>query len=130
MGVRVTGMRELIVDLESLPERAAEEFPKIVSKGALNIKTDWRARWDAVKHAPSHIPHMVGGVGYDTDNAPPVWSATIGVAESNSQSPLAHLLEYGSIKNAPHPAGQESLDAEAPRLEKAVADLAEGLLDG
>jgi hypothetical protein len=53
----------------------------------------------------------------------------VGVAESNSQAPLAHLLEYGSVKNAPHPAGQAALDAEAPRLEKAIADLAEELLE-
>jgi hypothetical protein len=129
MGVRVKGLRELILDLEAVPERAEKELPKILSKGALNIKTEWRAAWDAIKHPATHIPHLVSGIGYDTDNSPPVWSAQIGVAESNSQAPLAHLIEYGSVKNAPHPAGQAALDAEAPRLEQAIADLGKELLE-
>lgn len=129
MTVRVKGLRELRIHLETLPERADKELPKVVRKGALKIKTDWRARWDAVKHPPTHIPHLVSGIGYDTDDSPPVWSAQIGVAARNSQSAIAHLLEYGSVHNAPHPAGQDSLDAEAPRFEEAVADAAEGLLE-
>lgn len=127
MGVR--GLREFVHDLETLPARAEKAFPKVVSKGALKIKTDWRARWDAIKHPPTHIPHLVSGIGYDTDDSPPAWSAQIGVAGRNSQAPLAHLIEYGSVHNSPHPAGQDSLDAEAPRFEKAVADVAEQLLE-
>jgi len=129
MGVKVRGMRELIHDLESLPARAEKAFPKVVSKGALNIKVDWRARWDAIKHPPTHIPHLVNGIGYDTDDSSPVWSAEIGVASSNSQAPLAHLLEFGSVHNSPHPAGQDSLDVEASRFEKAVGDVGEELLE-
>lgn len=129
MGVRVSGMRELRIDLETLPARAEKEFPRIVSKGALNVKTDWRARWDAIKRPATHIPHVVSGIGYDTDDAPPRWSAQIGVASTNSQAALAHLLEYGSLNNPPYPGGQDALDAEAPRFEKAIADAAEGLLE-
>jgi hypothetical protein len=130
MGVRIHGMRELIADLESLPQRAEKVFPKIVSKGALNIKTAWRADWDGIKHPPTHIPHLVSGVGYDTESKPPTWSAEIGVNPRNSQAPLAHLVTYGSINNAPHDAGLHALDAEDPRFVQAIADAAEQLLDG
>jgi hypothetical protein len=130
MGVRVRGFTELIRDLETLPERADKVFPKVVSKGALNIKTTWRRRWDEIKHPPTHIPRLVSGIGYDTDFHSPKWSAEIGVASTNSQAPLAHLIEFGSIHNAPHPAGKLSLDEEEPRFVQAVADAAVDLLDG
>lgn len=130
MGVVVRGLDEFVRDLESLAERARRRFPKVVSRGALNIKTDWRARWDAIKQPRTHIPHLVDGIGYDTDDSPPEWSASIGVARSNSQAPLAHLLEFGSVNNPPYPGGQASLDDEEPRFVQAVAEAAEELLDG
>ncbi|MES2211036.1 MAG: hypothetical protein V4515_12790 [Chloroflexota bacterium] len=129
MAVRIRGMRELIADLEALPERAEKAFPKVVSKGALNIKTEWRAAWDGLKHPPTHIPHLVSGIGYDTAGKTPVWGADVGVHPDNSQAALAHLIEYGSINNAPHPAGLHALDAEAPRFVEAVGDVAQRLLD-
>lgn len=130
MAVRIHGMRELIADLESLPERAEKDLPKVVSRGALNIKTEWRAAWDGLKHPPTHIPHLVSGIGYDTSGKAPVWEAGIGVHPENSQAALAHLVEYGSVNNAPHPAGLHALDAEEPRFVQAVGEVAEQLLDG
>lgn len=130
MATRTVGLRELIVDLETLPERAVPKFDGVLSRGALNVKTDWRASWEAIKHPPTHIPHLVGGIGYDTETKPPRWSAEVGVARSNRQSPIAHLLEYGSVNNPPYPGGQAALDAEDPRFVRAVADAAVELLDG
>lgn len=131
MGTRTIGLQELIRDLETLEERSEKAFPPVLSRGALNIKTTWRASWEAAKRHPTHIPHLVQGIGYDTDSHPPEWySARIGVAYANRQSPLAHLLEYGSIHNAPIPGGQAALDAEEEPFVQAVADTAVRLLDG
>jgi hypothetical protein len=131
MGTRMVGMQEWLDDLHTLPERADKEFRTVVSHGALNIKTQWRATWNAAKHFPTHIPHLVQGIGYDTSAHPPEWwSAIIGVAYANRQSAIAHLLEYGSVNNAPIPGGQAALDAEEPRFADAVADAAVRLLDG
>jgi hypothetical protein len=129
VGVTVIGFDGLIRDLETLQERADKEFPKVVRHGATNIKRDWRAGWEAIKHAPTSIPHLVRGVGYDEDFRSPQWSAEIGVAETNSQSPLAHLIEFGSVNNPPYPAGKTALDAEEPRFIKAAEDAATALLD-
>lgn len=130
MGTRIVGLRELIADLETLPERADKEFPKVVARGALNVKTEWRTSWEAIRKPPTHIPHLPRGIGYDTSSKPPVWSAEIGVSAANRQAGLAHLLEYGSIHNPPYPGGQAALDSEEPRFVQAVADAAVDLLDG
>jgi len=129
MGVTVVGLDELLHDWETLQERADKEFPKVVHRGASNIKRDWRASWDAIKHEPTSIPHLVHGIGYDTDFRSPHWSAEIGVAETNSQAPLAHLIEFGSVNNPPYPGGRTALSVEEPRFFKAVEDVAAKLLD-
>lgn len=129
MGVTVIGIDGWVRDLETLEERADREFPKVVKRGATNIKRDWQAGWEAIKHAPTSLPHLVRGVGYDTDFRSPQWSAEIGVASTNSQAPLAHLIEYGSVNNPPYPAGKTALDLEEPRFIKAAEDAAVALLD-
>lgn len=130
MGVTIRGMRELIDDLEAVDERAAEQFPKVLFKGAMNVKEDWQTLWRAIRHMPTSLPHLVRGIGFDTDNKPPRWSAEIGVDARNSQAPLGHIIEYGSVNNRPYPGGQPALDAEEPRFVKAIADVAEEILGG
>ena len=117
-----------IRDLETLPERADKAFSKVVERGAHNIKTGWRAGWEAIKHEPTSLPHLVRGIGYDKDFRPPHWSSEIGVASTTSQSPLAHLIEFGSVNNPPYPAGKHALDLEEPRFINAVGDTAVDLL--
>jgi hypothetical protein len=128
--VTVAGLADLLADLESLPARAEEKFPGVVSRGALQIKTDWRRRWSPVGRAPHNLPHVVRGIGYDTDHTPPRYSAEVGVARSNPQASLAHFPELGSPKNAPLPGGLPALLAEAPKFVRAVAEVAEDLLRG
>lgn len=130
MGVKVTGMADWLRDLETLDERADERFSAIVKRGANNIKLGWRAGWEAIQSTPTHIPHLPRGVGYDTDFQPPTWRAEIGVSRANSQSPLAHIIEFGSVNSPPHPAGQNALDAETPGFVRAVAEAGEELLTG
>lgn len=129
MGVVVVGLDDLLADLESLPARAADKFPGVVSRGALAIKTDWRRRWSPIVTG-HNLPHLAAGIGYDTDRHGTRYSAEIGVSRQNSQSSLAHFPEFGSINNAPHPGGLPALLAEEPRFVQAVADLAEELLRG
>jgi hypothetical protein len=131
MGVRVTGIDELLADLDALPVDAPAKFRKVVSKGALNVKTSWRRRWSPIALAPHNAPHLARGVGYDTSEEHGTqFSAEIGVAASNQQAPLAHFPEFGSVRNAPTPGGAPALDEEEPRFVRAVAEVAEELLDG
>lgn len=134
MGARVTGLAELLADLEGLPEKAPAEFRKVVSKGALNIKADWRRRWTPIARAPHNAPHLARGVGYDLDQdrAGTHIEAEIGVHRANPQASLAHFPEFGdaSSRTPPTPGGAPALRVEAPKFTKAVADLAERLLSG
>jgi hypothetical protein len=123
-------MADWLRDLETLPERADDRFRGVVKRGANNVKVAWRAGWEAIQSTPTHIPHLPRGIGYDTDFASPRWSAEIGVSRANSQSPLAHLIEFGSVNNPPHPAGQAALDAETPKFVRAVIEAGEELLTG
>jgi len=129
--VKVTGLDELIHDLEQLPVDGPPKFRAVVSKGALNIKTAWRARWSPrIGGGGQNLPHIVRGIGYDLDETATNFHADIGVDPLNPQAPLAHFPELGSIRNAPNPGGLPSLLEEEPRFVDAVADAAVELLEG
>lgn len=131
MGVHVVGLDELIRDLERVQTEGPKKFRKVVSKGALNIKVEWRRRWSPeIGRPPQNLPHVVRGIGYDLDETATAYSAEIGVDRLNSQAPLAHFPEYGSVRNAPMPGGLPSLLEEEPRFVRAVADVAVELLEG
>lgn len=128
--VRIVGMDELIRDLEEFPEKSRPGFKRVVAKGALNIKMAWRKRWlPEIGKPPQNLPHVVRGIGYDTDETSHSFSAEIGVIATNPQASLAFFPEYGSINNPPMPGGQPSLDEEDPRFVDAVADAAVDYFD-
>ncbi len=130
MGAQVHGMDEWIADLESLPERAPKMFRPIVSRAGVQIKRDWKARWEAIRKTRTHLPHLPRGIGYDTSEKDDVYSLSVGVNPTNRQAFLAKVIEYGTPTSAPHPGGQPALDAEIPRLMKAAEKAAADLLDG
>lgn len=131
MGVRVVGLDDLLRDLDAIPVEGPKRFRKVVAKGAFNIKLDWRRRWSPrIGGGGQNLPHIVRGIGYETDEKGTTFSAEIGVAANNPQAPLAHFPEFGSIKNAPNPGGAPALAEEAPRFVQAVADVAVDLLEG
>lgn len=130
MGTSTRGMDEWIADLETLAERAEEKFPRLLGRGALNIKNDWRARWQRLGGTGSHIPHLPRGIGYDVRSRRGGWEAEIGVSPDNRQAFLATIIEYGTLTSRPHPGGIPALDREDPRFVRAVATLAEELLHG
>lgn len=114
------GLEALAADLDRGAAVAPKEARKVVQKGALNIKNDWRKRWSGLSHAPA-----VGrAVSYDTVETPTGATAEIGPDKDRPQGPLGNLLEYGSVNNAPIPGGQPALQQERPRFEKALEDLA------
>lgn len=124
--VTVTGGREWIATLEGAAKQAPDQVRKVVSKGSLNIKQDWRRRWSG--HA--HIPRLPYAIGYDITTGPVAVSSEIGVDQSKPQGPLAGIIAWGSpAGNAPLPGPLEALDAEGPRFESALATLAAKLLE-
>lgn len=121
------------MDLEEwaavLDRAAADVLPegkRVVDKGALNIKNDWRDRWKG--HA--HFPDLPRAVTYDSAIDGMTVRAQIGPDKGLRQGALGNLIEFGSRNNAPIPGGLPALDAEEPRFRKAVADLGGKLLSG
>jgi hypothetical protein len=128
MGTRVRGMDEWLADLDSLEERAPKAFRAVVSKGAFNIKADWRKRWEAIRAPRTHIPHLGRGIGYDLTETPQVISADIGVDPKNRQAFLAEIIEHGTQTSAPHPGALPALEVESPRFSSAAEKVAYDLL--
>lgn len=116
----------LAADLAAAPARLAELLPPVVSKGALNIKNDWRANASGNAHAP----HYPASITYDIEERPDSVSAEIGPDKNKRQGPLGNILEFGTSKNPPHLDGARALAAEAPRFIEACEAVAEQALLG
>lgn len=130
MGMRVQGMDSWQRDLSTLPERAEKAIKPVMSRAGVQIKLDWKRRWTAAgSPTVGHIPHLIRAVGYDLSQKGWVFKVVIGVNPSHMQSRLASFIEYGTLTSAPHPAGQESLDAEVPKFLAAMEKVAQDLLE-
>ncbi len=120
------GLRELIVDLATVPERLMPQVRKVVAKGAVNVKKGWAERW---KGHPS-LKHLPRAINYDTKGDRTSEEAEIGPDPSRRQGNIAHLIEfgnveYGTVRNAPIPGGVPALAEEEPKFVQALADLGE-----
>lgn len=114
------GLQMLVADLEREARTAPAEAKKVVVKGAVNVKGGWRRRWSGFAHAP-RLPYAVG---YDVKTLGGKIEAEIGPDKDKPQGALGNLFEYGSLKNAPIPGGAPALEAERPKFEKAMENLA------
>jgi hypothetical protein len=102
--------------------RAGSELPEgaraVVSKAALNIKTEWRKSW-AGKF--DHAPQIHRSIDYDLHKKGFKITAEIGPRdEPVFQGFLGRILEFGSLYSGPHPGGIPAAEAETPRFEAAV----------
>jgi hypothetical protein len=113
-------LKILAEDLAQAAAAAPKETRQVVAKGALNIKTDARRRITGLAHAPAY-PRSIT---YDSHETPAGSWAEIGPDKEKRQGALGNLLEYGSVKNPPHPHMTPAAEAEEPRFAKAMEDLA------
>lgn len=113
----MSDLERLAKDLEQEVVVTAAEIKGVVSKGALNVKRDWQQRATGIEHAP-HYPRSIG---YDLR----MFRAEIGPENTaKNQGFLGPILEFGGAHNAPRNDGGQALDAEGPRFERAIHDLA------
>lgn len=111
--------------LQAAGRDALTEGEKIVSKGALNIKT--AARRDA-PHGP-HTPAYALSIGYDIRHGPGWVESETGPDKDLPQGPLGVLFEYGTVDTPPIPHIEPAGDAEEPRYYAACEDLAASLVE-
>lgn len=113
-----------VADLADVLVNTADVAPvqarKVVAKGALNIKRDAQRRTSGLAHAPAY-PRSIT---YDSHETPTGGWAEIGPDKTRRQGALGNILEFGTVKNAPIPHMLPAAEAERPKFEKAMEDLA------
>lgn len=114
------GTEALAADLALAGIRLAVAGQALLTKGAVNIKGDWRASASGLKHAPLYS----ASITFDVIPSPTVLAAEIGPDKTKPQGALGNLIEYGSVKNPPHLDGARALAAEEPRFYEAASDAA------
>lgn len=105
--------------------QAEPEMARIVTRGALNVKNNWRA--NAIATAGAHARAYPYSINYDINPIPGGASAEIGPDKGKKQGALGNLLEFGSVNNQPHNDGGRALIAEHPRFEAQVIALTQRL---
>jgi hypothetical protein len=125
LSVSMVGDTELIAELERAQLLAVPESRALVSKGALNIKGDWRRAWSDISHAP----FVSLAISYDVTVRRADIEGEIGPEDSaDRQGFLGAVFELGGLHSPPIPGGIPALDREAPRFEAAIVDLSKRLL--
>lgn len=114
----VSELVALAAQLRAAPTELDRVLGPVVSKGALNIKNEWRD--NARISAGAHAKLYPASIGYDLDGGPGYAQAVIGPDQDARQGRLGNLLEYGSVNNPPHNDGGRAADSEEPRFGDAV----------
>ena len=99
------------------------DFRGVVRKAALNIKTDWAARWSPSRH----LPYIGASVSYDTTHSGPIHTAEIGPDKLRRQGPLGTVIEdaNGAARNRATHAGNRAGRREEPRFVRYVGEAAD-----
>lgn len=99
---------------------APAEAAKVVFVGALNIKKDARKRISGHRR----YKRLPWSIDFDTYRSLKGPSAEIGPNHSKGQGALGNIPEYGSPTSAPIPFMGPAGEAEQPKFERAMEDLA------
>lgn len=128
MTADVRALVQLAVAFERNIPEAERAMVAAVTRGALNIKNDWRdnARASSGRHARLYP----NSISYDVTPIPGGAQAEIGPDKGRAQGALGNLLEFGSVNNPPHNDGGRALLAEEPRFVLQVAAITDGLGPG
>lgn len=118
-------VRELAADFTRVPGELARHAIPVLSKGALNIKNQMRDSFRESRNAG--FRYVAQTVTYDLHTEGSEYSAEVG-PDKDRGGALANVAIFGTPRGGGTVADpREALEAEAPRFEKALADLAEEL---
>lgn len=114
--------REVVMfvrDLSRASKGIAREVSQVVKKGAVNIKTEARARISSQLRGNGHAKRYASHIGFDMEGD---YTAVIGPSREG-QGELGVILEYGTPYSSAHPHLNPALDSEIPRFTKALGDV-------
>lgn len=112
----VSELATLAEDLRGAGQRFSDQVPRIIKRGAQNIKTDAQQRIRAQSRG-GYVKQYPSSISYDIEQSRRKVTATIGPDKSKAQGALGNLLEYGSAKNAPLPHLVPAFEAEVPKTQ-------------
>lgn len=118
-GFETSQLHRLEQDLGKVEADSLPQARKVVSRGSVQIKKDAQRRIRGHPHAPAY-PRSIG---YDEYSTPSWLRSQIGPDKLKRQGALGNILELGTVNNAPIPHLGPAADEEAPKFERAVADL-------
>lgn len=117
----ISGLSELVADLESAADRVLAEVKPVVAKGAVNVKTAMR---DDLASS-THFKQVARSVTYDTRSGRDWVEAEIGPVTAGAVvGDLAHIVYFGGARGGGATVRDPLLAAldEAPRFEKALSE--------
>ena len=123
ISVDMSEVRELAVDMTRVDGRLTRHLAPVVKKGALNIKNQLVSEMSGSRHFGSvarGITYDIKGDGFEAEIGP----------EKGRPGSLANIAYFGGSNGGggtvPDPQGAG--EAELPNFEKALAEVAEGLI--
>ena len=123
--IEIQGARELMADLASLPTQAQREVPKVIERGALNIKNQMRS--EILQSAVGQKRGVESSITYDLHDGG--YLAEIGPRKGGPGS-IANIAYFGGAHggggSAPDPRG--ALEAEAPNVEREILQIVSRVL--
>lgn len=123
----MTEVRDFAAKLETDVKVMRDELPRIVKRGAVNIKRDAQ-RDIATQVGRGHAKHYARSITFDLEDGG--HRAEIGPQIGRTQAFLGKILEFGTATSPPHPHMVPALEQELPRFQKAVQEAAERILEG
>src|SRR5664279_1884803 len=126
----LTAVEALAVDFGRTRERLLPVLRATISKGALNIKNDAKARILA-QSRHLYVKQYPNSITYDLKALGTTVSAEIGPDKNKPQGDLGNILEFGAPgHNAPMPHLIPAFSAEIPNTEVWLAKAAEDAVLG
>lgn len=129
MDIDTSEFRALAADLGKASREVFQEADRVTEKAAHTIKSDMAAaaKWTL---GAGHAKHFHGSISYDRAMQVGLIAYEIGPDKHRRQGALGNILYFGTSKNSPMLDVESALRDEAPKFEKRIGDMAEGLLDG
>lgn len=123
VGIDASDLVKMFDDLNGAAVKIGPAVRAVVSRGAVNIKKDAAARFEA-QRVGAYLPLYSRSIDYDLESSGGVTTAVIGPNSDKVQGAFGVGIEYGSTHSAPLPHLNPALDAEDPKFEVALADAA------
>lgn len=115
-------LAQLVSDFYRAAEQIGPDVRAVVSKGALNIKTEAKA---AAPNRQGHAKLYPASITYTLETSGHLESAEIGPDKGKPQGALGNLIEFGSAHNPAEPHLVPAFEKEEPLFVAALEDAAE-----